>query len=121
MYGIVNLSEFKKSCLKSRSRFHFIDKIAETMKDLVYEECLFSDNVSASFDCNAGNIEVRMKNDGTCEVSVLHYDNERYSTMIESAISCSMPDWHSIQSDAEQKDREEREFQDYLWRNSRYW
>lgn len=91
------------------------------MKNWIYEDCLYSDSVTVSFDFESGCIDVEMKNDGMCDVSVFHFDNDRSSGMIESAILDSMPDWNSIQSEVEEGERENREFQDYLWRNSRYW
>ena len=106
---------------KKPSRKAFLDEIVETIEQAIYEECLSECSVSVNVEYHDGWIEVYMKNDGTCEVSVCHSDNEHESPTLESTIAGMMPDWRSIQTRAEEEARKEEEFQDYLWRCCRYW
>ena len=116
-----NLSEFKVSGRKQGKRDAFLTSIIEKIEERIYAECLGDDHVFVNIESNDGWIEVYMKSDGTCEVVVCHSKNEHESPMLESTITGMLPDWWSIHTRAEEDEREEQEFQDYLWANCRYW
>ena len=117
MRNAEKLSEFKKK----PSRKAFLDAIVEQIEQAIYEECLSESSVSVNVEYHDGWIEVYVKNDGTCEVTVCHSDNEHESPTLETTIAGMVPDWWSVQTRAEEEARKEEEFQDYLWRCCRYW
>lgn len=116
-----NLSEIKKVGSKSPSCRPFLDALVEKIEQAIYEECLTEDWVSVNAEYHDGWIEVFVKKDGTCEVSVCHSDNEHESPTLEATIAGMVPDWYSVQTKALEDKREEQEFKDYLWRFCRYW
>lgn len=107
---------------KSQSKTSlFLVSLVKKVKQAIYDECLSGNRIILNEKCASGTIEIYMTSQGDCEVLVLHADNEHRSPTLEATIVEMMPDWWSIQSKAEDEEREEQEFRDYLWRNSRYW
>lgn len=120
--GAENLSEFKVLTPKrTKNRASFLQSIVDRIEEAIYSECLFEDRISENIEYKDGWIEISMNSNGSCEVSVCHLDNEHESQMLEATIAGMMPDWWSVRTRAEEDEREEQEFRDYLWRNSRYW
>ena len=99
----------------------FLASLVEKMEQVIYEECMYKDRVSLIVEYASGSIEISMTNQGYCEVLVIHADNVHNSPTLEATIAERVPDWWSIQSKVEDEERKEQEFQDYLWRNCRYW
>lgn len=99
----------------------FLASLVEKMEQAIYDECLSEDRISLNVEYASGTIEISMTSQGDCEVEVIHADNEHTSPTLEATIAGKMPDWWSIQSRAEEEERQEQEFRDYLWRNCRYW
>ena len=117
-----SLSEFKVLTQKqTKRRDSFLQSIVDRIKEAIYSACLWEDRISESIEYNDGWIEICMKSDGTTEVTVCHSGNEHESPRLEAAIAGMLPDWWSVRTRAEEDEREEQEFLDYLWRNCRYW
>lgn len=120
--GAENLSEFKVLTQKrTEKRISFLQSIADRIEEVIYSECLFEDRISENIEFKDGWIEINMNSNGSCEVSVCHLDNEHESPRLEATIADMLPDWWSVRTRAEEDERKEQEFQDYLWRNCRYW
>ena len=120
--GAENLSEFKVLTPKrTKKRDSFLQSIVDRIEEAIYSECLFEDRISENIEYKDGWIEISMNSNGSCEVSVCHLDNEHESPRLEATIAGMLPDWWSVRTRAEEDEREEQEFRDYLWRNSRYW
>lgn len=120
--GAESLSEFKVLTQKrTKKRVSFLQSIVDRIKEAIYSECLLEDRISESIEYNDGWIEIYMKSDGTTEVTVCHSENEHESPRLEATIAGMLPDWWSIRTRSEEDEREEQEFQDYLWSNCRYW
>lgn len=120
--GAENLSEFKVLTPKrTKKRASFLQSIVDRIEEAIYSECLFEDRISENIEYKDGWIEISMNSNGSCEVSVCHLDNEHESPRLEATIAGMLPDWWSVRTRAEEDEREEQEFRDYLWRNSRYW
>lgn len=100
-------------------RSGFISAIIKEIEDRIFEECLNDDKVFVVIRCKSGSVEVSMKSDGTNEVAVCH-NNDHTSPTLEATITGMLPDWWSVQTRAEEEERKEQEFRDYLWRNFRY-
>lgn len=116
------VTEFKVLTPKRPSKTAlFLASLVEKMEQAIYDECLFENRVSLNVEYASGTIDIYMTNQGDCEVSVIHADNEHNSPTLEATIAGRIPDWWSIQPRAEDEERKEQEFQDYLWRNCRYW
>lgn len=96
-----------------------LSKISEDMHGKVYESAL-ENSAHGCYEFKSGWIEVSMFRTGEVEVMVVHH-NEHESPRLEKAIECCLPDWYEVEAEAEKDMREEQEFRDYLWRNSRYW
>ena len=106
---------------RTKKRVSFLQSIVDRIKEAIYSECLLEDRISESIEYNDGWIEIYMKSDGTTEVTVCHSENEHESPRLEATIAGMLPDWWSIRTRSEEDEREEQEFQDYLWSNCRYW
>lgn len=120
--GAENLSEFKVLTPKrTKKRASFLQSIVDRIEEAIYSECLFENRISENIEYKDGWIEISMNSNGSCEVSVCHLDNEHESPRLEATIAGMLPDWWSVRTRAEEDEREEQEFRDYLWRNSRYW
>lgn len=120
--GAENLSEFKVLTPKrTKKRASFLQSIVDRIEEAIYSECLWEDRISENIEYKDGWIEISMNSNGSCEVSVCHLDNEHESPRLEATIAGMLPDWWSVRTRAEEDEREEQEFRDYLWRNSRYW
>lgn len=120
--GAENLSEFKVLTPKrTKKRASFLQSIVDRIEEAIYSECLFEDRISENIEYKDGWIEISMNSNGSCVVSVCHLDNEHESPRLEATIAGMLPDWWSVRTRAEEDEREEQEFRDYLWRNSRYW
>ena len=120
--GAENLSEFKVLTPKrTKKRASFLQSIVDRIEEAIYSECLWEDRISENIEFKDGWIEISMNSNGSCEVSVCHIDNEHESPRLEATIAGMLPDWWSVRTRAEEDEREEQEFRDYLWRNSRYW
>lgn len=120
--GAEILSEFKVLTKKrTKKRASFLQSIVDRIEKAIYSECLFEDRISDNIKYKDGWIEIYMKSDGTTEVTVFHSDNVHESPRLEATIAGMLPDWWSVRTRAEEDEREEQEFRDYLWRNSRYW
>ncbi len=98
----------------------FLDILVERMENEIYEECLTNSMAHITYECESGFIEITMYNNGKCDVNVIH-GNGHESPLLVSTITGMMPDWWSIQSEAEKSNEERLDFEDYLWRNCRYW
>ena len=116
-----NLSEFKETAQEMASRTLFLQQLVDMIEERIYSECLTEDYVCLNIEYADGWIEVYMKSYGTCDVAVYHSKNEHESPTLEATITGMLPDWWSIHTRAEEDDRAEQEFQDYLWTNCRYW
>ena len=99
----------------------FLASLVERMEEAIYDECLSENRISLNVEYASGTIEIYMTSQGNCEVAVIHANNEHNSPTLEATIAGLVPDWSTIQSKAEEEERTEQEFRDYLWRNSRYW
>ena len=120
--GAENLSEFKVLTPKrTKKRVSFLQSIVDRIEEAIYSECLFEDRIYENIEYKDGWIEIYVKSDGTTEVTVCHSDNEHESPRLEATIAGMLPDWWSVRTRAEEDEREEQEFRDYLWRNCRYW
>lgn len=120
--GAENLSEFKVLTQKrTKNRASFLQSIVNRIEEAIYYECLWEDRIYENIEFKDGCIAISMNSNGGCEVSVCHLDNWHESPRLESTIADMLPDWWSVRTRAEEDDREEQEFRDYLWRNSRYW
>ena len=106
---------------RTKKRASFLQSIVDRIEEAIYSECLFEDRISENIEYKDGWIEISMNSNGSCEVSVCHLDNEHESPRLEATIAGMLPDWWSVRTRAEEDEREEQEFRDYLWRNSRYW
>lgn len=116
------LSGFKVLTPKrTNKRISFLQSIVDRIEEAIYSECLFEDRIFENIEFKDGWIEISMNSNGSCEVSVCHLDNEHESPRLEATIAGMLPDWWSVRTRAEEDEREEQEFQDYLWRNCRYW
>ena len=111
-----NLSEIKVSDRNGRA---FLSSLIRKIEERIYAECLTEDKVSVSVRYGAGTIEVLVSSDGTNEVAVCH-DNGHESPTMESTIAGMIPDWWAIHDMAVVVDAQEKEFEDYLWRNCRF-
>lgn len=99
----------------------FLASLVEKMEKAIYDECLLENRISLNVKYASGTIEIYMTSQGDCKVAVIHADNEHNSPTLEATIAGSVPDWWAIRSRAEEDERTEQEFRDYLWRNCRYW
>ncbi len=106
---------------RTKKRASFLQSIVDSIEEAIYSECLWEDRISENIEYKDGWIEISMNSNGSCEVSVCHLDNEHESPRLEATIAGMLPDWWSVRTRAEDDEREEQEFRDYLWRNSRYW
>ena len=120
--GAENLSEFNVLNPKhGKKRASFLQSVVNRIEEAIYSECLWEDRISENIEHKDGWIEISMNSNGGCEVSVCHIDNDHKSPRLEATIAVMLPDWWSVRTRAEEDEREEQEFRDYLWRNSRYW
>ena len=120
--GAENLSEFKVLTPKrTKKRASFLQSIVDRIEEAIYSECLWEDRISENIEFKDGWIEISMNSNASCEVAVCHIDDVHESPRLEATIAGMLPDWWSVRTRAEEDEREEQEFRDYLWRNSRYW
>lgn len=115
-------SVFRHSTPKRKSsKAKFLQDIVDRVEQVIYEECLTEDRISVSVEYHDGWIDIYMKSDGTCEVTVCHSDNEHESPTLETTIAGILPDWWAVQTRALEEERNEQEFRDHLWRCCMYW
>lgn len=120
--GAENLSEFKVLTPKrTKKRVSFLQSIVDRIEEAIYSECLFEDRISENIEYKDGLIEIYMRSDGTTEVTVCYSYYEHESPRLEATIAGMQPDWWPVCTRAKEDEREEQEFRNYLWRNSRYW
>ena len=120
--GDESLSELNVLTSKrTKKRISFLQSVVDRIEEAIYSECLWKDRMSENIEYKAGWIEISMNSNGGYEGSVCHLDNEHKSPRLEAAIAGMLPYWWSVRTRAEEDEREEQEFRDYLWRNSRYW
>lgn len=119
---VLKKSEFKVLAKKRKQKMaNFLQSIVTMIEEAIYAECLCENRIFEKVEYRDGWIEISMNSNGGCEVSVCHLDNEHESPRLEATIAGMLPDWWSVRTRAEEDEREEQEFRDYLWRNSRYW
>lgn len=98
-----------------------LQEIADRVEQAISDVCLSENRIFETIEFGDGWAEIQMSSNGAIKVTVLHYDNDHESPVLESTIASILPDWWSIQARAEEEEIKEREFQDYLFSNCRYW
>lgn len=97
-----------------------LDRITDEMYEEVYCCALVDDYAHKTFDVKSGYIEITMYRNGESEIWIFHNENDHDSTMLQQAIAKNLPDWGEVEALAEYEDKQEENFQKYLWQNCRW-